>query len=118
ETILVEPVGTAAKAAATCSVTLPDAPGLHRIPLQTPAGVTNPVTFFVSPLPQTVSGRTAGLDPRTPTGADRPSSAGSPANAQTLAIPCGVSGRMDRPRDVNYFRFRGEKGKSVRFEVR
>jgi Bacterial pre-peptidase C-terminal domain len=102
QTITVEPVGTAAKVAAKVTVQLPTAPGLHRLPLLTPGGPTNPVAFFVSPLPQIVE--------------HEPND--TPAQAQTLPIPCGVSGRMDKPRDIDYFRFQGEKGKAIRFEVR
>jgi hypothetical protein len=97
ETITVEPVGTAEKVAPTLSVTLPDAPGLHRIAMRTPGGGTNPVTFFVSPLPQIVTRR---------------------AVSQNLSIPYGVSGRLDRSRDIDTFAFHGTKGKPVRFEVR
>ena len=62
---------------------------------------TNPTAFIVSPLPQIIE--------REPNN--------TPAQAQSLPIPCGVSGRMDQPRDLDYFRFHGEKGKAIRFEV-
>jgi hypothetical protein len=115
ETITVEPVGTAAKVASTLSVTLPDAPGLHRMPMRTAAGLTNPVAFFVSPLPQIVGRRAGGVSPGKSPGTKTP---GSWTLAQELLIPCGVSGRFDSPRDLDYFRFHGVKGKPVRFEVR
>jgi hypothetical protein len=102
ETIDVEPIGTAAKLEPKVSVQLPATAGLHKLPLSTPDGPTNPVAFFVSPLPQMVE--------------HEPND--TPASAQSLPVPCGVSGRMDKPRDVDYFRFHGEKGKAIRFEVR
>ncbi|HEX4589107.1 MAG TPA: PPC domain-containing protein [Gemmataceae bacterium] len=102
ETIEVEPIGTATKVAPKVTLQLPTAPGLHRLPLPTPGGVTNPVVFFVSPLPQMLE--------REPND--------TPSTAQSLPIPCGVNGRMGRPRDVDYFRFHGDKGKAIRFEVR
>jgi hypothetical protein len=102
QTIAVEPVGTAAKNAPKVEIQLLTQSGLHQLPLPTADGPTNPIAFFVSPLPQLVE--------REPND--------TPAQAQSLPIPCGVSGRMDRPRDVDYFRFHGEKGKAIRFEVR
>ncbi|HEY1378751.1 MAG TPA: PPC domain-containing protein, partial [Gemmataceae bacterium] len=94
QTIAVEPVGSAAKAAPKVTLTLPTEPGLHRVPLPTSAGNTNPVAVYVSPLPQLVE--------------QEPND--TPDHAQPLPVPCGVSGRMDKPRDVDYFRFHGEKG--------
>jgi hypothetical protein len=102
QTISVEPVGTAAKVAAKVQLQLPTTLGLHQLALPTPAGPTNPVAFFVSPLPQLIE--------------QEPNN--TSAQAQSLTIPSGVSGRMDKPRDIDYFRFHGEKGKPIRFEVR
>jgi hypothetical protein len=102
QTIAVEPVGTAAKFGAKINLQLPTAPGLHKLSLPTSDGQTNPIGFFVSPLPQLLE--------------QEPND--TPAQAQSLPIPCGVSGRMNKPRDIDYFRFHGEKGKPIRFEVR
>jgi hypothetical protein len=33
-------------------------------------------------------------------------------------VPCGISGRISRPRDLDYFRFAAVKGKTIRFEVK
>ncbi len=38
--------------------------------------------------------------------------------AQGLPIPCGVSGRIDKPRDVDYYTFHGHKGESLNFEIK
>jgi hypothetical protein len=102
QTISVEPVGTAAKIASKIYLQLPATIGLHQLSLSSQAGPTNPIAFFVSPLPQLIE-----LEPND-----------TPAQAQSLVIPCGVSGRMDKPRDIDYFRFHAEKGKAIRFEVR
>jgi hypothetical protein len=100
--LTVETVGSAAKVAPKVALTLPTAPGLHRLALPLTGGLTNPVAMIVSPLPQIVE--------------HEPND--TPAQAQSLPIPCGVSGRIDRPRDLDYFRFHGEKGKAIRFEVK
>jgi hypothetical protein len=106
QTITVEPVGSAAKVAPTIRLQLPTTPGLHRVPLLAAAGPTNPVAVFVSSLPQLVARRDAGA------------SSLSPGHPLMLPIPCGVSGRLEQPRDIDYFRFKGTKGKPIRFEVR
>ncbi len=117
QAIEVEPIGTAAKAAPKVTVQLPSSPGLHRLSLPTPAGSTNPIAFFVSPLPQIVTRRAGSGSDRRSSENQTPAANAPGSPAQTLLVPCGVSGRMDKPRDLDYFRFHGEKGKAIRFEV-
>jgi hypothetical protein len=101
--ISAEPIGSAAKVAPKVTMQLPPNAGLFRLPLTNATGLaTNPAAFVVSTLPQIIE--------------QEPND--TPAQAQSLPIPCGVSGRMDKPRDVDYYRFHGEKGKAIRFEVK
>ncbi len=100
--LTVEPVGPAAKASPRVTLQLPPEPGLHTLPLPAGDALTNPVAFVVSPLPQVLE--------------QEPND--TPEQAQRLSIPCGVSGRVGQPRDLDYFLFQGQKGKAVRFEVK
>lgn len=102
QSISVQPIGTAALVVPETSVTLPKTTGILSLPLSTPKGDTNPVLFVVSELPQTT---------------DREPNDNSTA-AQSITIPCGISGRIGQPHDVDQFKFKGQKGKAIRFEVK
>jgi hypothetical protein len=102
QTLTVEPVGPAAKLAPRVTLQLPPEPGLHTLPLPVNGTATNPVAFVVSPLPQVLE--------------QEPND--TPAQAQRISVPCGVSGRIGQPRDLDYYVFKGEKGKAIRFEVK
>jgi hypothetical protein len=39
------------------------------------------------------------------------------SQANRLPIPCGVNGRIEKRRDLDYFAFKAIKGKAIRFEV-
>ena len=41
----------------------------------------------------------------------------SPETAQTISLPAGVNGRIDRDADVDYFAFEAKKGEKFSFEV-
>jgi Bacterial pre-peptidase C-terminal domain len=100
--LIVEPVGPAAQAAPRVPFTVPTDLGLRTIQLPINGALTNPTGFVVSPLPQVTE--------------QEPND--TPDAAQRLSLPCGVNGRIGRPRDLDYFAFTGEKGKAVRFEVK
>jgi hypothetical protein len=101
----VEPIGGATSARIKqpgVSVRLPSVPGLHEIQLEVAGFKTNPTAFIVSPLPQVLEQEPNDtLD-----------------QATSISIPCGINGRIGRPRDMDHFVFKGVKGKSVRFEVK
>jgi hypothetical protein len=99
--IVVEPISPTAVVPAL-PFTVPTELGLQPVQLPINGELTNPVAFVVSPLPQV-----AEHEPND-----------TPAQAQRLNIPCGVNGRIAKPRDLDYFTLKGEKGKAVRFEVR
>src|SRR5262245_2537025 len=99
--IAVEPISPAAAVPAV-PLTVPAEAGLQTVQLPINGELSNPVAFVVSPLPQV-----AEQEPND-----------TPAQAQRLNLPCGVNGRIGKPRDLDYFAFKGEKGKAVRFEVK
>ncbi len=97
-----EPVGSASLAAPRVKITAPKQPGLHEVVLETPAGKTNPVPLWVSDLPQVSE-----AEPND-----------TPATATPITIPCGISGRIGKPRDLDHFVFAAKRGKAIRFEVK
>jgi hypothetical protein len=75
---------------------------LHEIQLDVAGFKTNPTAFIVSPLPQVLEQEPNDtLD-----------------QATSIPIPCGINGRIGRPRDMDHFVFKGAKGKAIRFEVK
>lgn len=96
----VEAIGHLGGGSGPLTITPPKEPGLHLLPL--PGGKTNPIPFVVSELPQVLEKE--GND--------------TPETAQTVTIPCGVNGRMQAARDLDYFRFKAVKGQAIRFEVK
>ncbi len=102
QTLDVEPVGSARLKQPRIAVHLPSAPGLHQMQLDVAGFKTNPVTFIVSSLPQVLEKeRNDTMEQATP-----------------ITVPCGINGRIGRPRDMDHFAFKGWKGKAVHFEVK
>jgi hypothetical protein len=99
KTLTVEPVGAAGKKA---TVTPPARPGLHLVPLDVGGVKTHPVPFLVSELPQVLE--------------QEPND--TPQTATRVTIPCGINGRIEKPRDLDHFVFKAVKGQAVRFEVK
>jgi len=97
----VEPIGTARHAAPKATLDAPADLGIHSLPVKVGSTWTNPTGVVVTDLPLITE-----VEPND----DR-------ATATPLAIPGGVNGRVGRVRDLDYFAFRGTKGKAVRFEV-
>jgi hypothetical protein len=100
--IAVETVGSAHVTGQRLTVTAGDKPGLEvqRLPLGD--GQTNPVPFLVTGLPTVLE--------------QEPND--SPDKANRITLPCGINGRIDKPRDLDHFVFAATKGKAVRFEVK
>jgi hypothetical protein len=102
QVVELEPVGSAAVAAPRVKVTAPKQPGLLEVTLETPAGKTNPVPLWVSGLPQVRE-----VEPND-----------TPQTATRISVPCGINGRIGKPRDLDHFVFAAKKGKGIRFEVK
>lgn len=99
--IEVEPVGSAQLTKPRSALKVPQTPGLQTVTLNLGESKTNPVPFIVSPLPQVVE--------------QEPND--TPEQATRIAIPCGISGRIAKPRDLDHFIFKATKSKAIRFEV-
>jgi hypothetical protein len=102
QTIEVEPVGPARARATHVSLHIPTEPGLRTVQLDVAGQKTNPTAFIVSPLPQVHE--------------HEPND--TPAEANRITLPCGISGRIEHRGDRDHFVFAGTKGKAVRFEVK
>jgi hypothetical protein len=98
----VEPVSIAGPRRHPVRLRAPKTPGLQEVQLNVDGANTNPVPFIVSPLPQVVE-----IEPND-----------EPKQAMRIPIPCGINGRIDKPRDVDHFRFTATKSKPIRFEVK
>src|SRR4029077_9374721 len=90
--LTVEPISPAATMPVV-PFPVPTELGMRSVQLAINGELSNPVAFVVSPLPQVME--------------QEPNDA--PAQAQRLSLPCGVSGRIGKPRDLDYFAFKGEK---------
>lgn len=75
--------------------------GVHRLFLQTPLGTTGSVPFAVGDWPETKE-----AEPND-----------TPATAQALTLPSTVVGAIDKPGDVDYFRFQARTGQELVFQV-
>jgi hypothetical protein len=102
QTVEVEPVASARLEKPKVTLKAPDQPGLHAVQLDLGASKTNPVAFIVSTLPQVVE--------------QEPND--TPDKANRIPIPCGISGRIGAPRDLDHYVFAAKKGKAIRFEVK
>jgi hypothetical protein len=102
QTIKVEPVGSAKLTHPLLMVKAPDAPGVHELPLTVAGKPTNPAALVVTPLPL----------------AREQEPNDDPKKAQRLTLPCGVTGRVEKRRDLDHFAFAGKKGEVLRLEVK
>jgi hypothetical protein len=102
QTITVEPVGSARLVKPRLTVTAPTTLGIHEVAFDAGGKRTNPTALIVSPLPQVIE--------------QEPND--TPAQAQRIAIPCGVNGRIGARHDLDHFVFKATKGKAIRFEVK
>jgi hypothetical protein len=100
--IEVEPVGSAHVAGKRLTLTAGDRPGLEFVRFQMGDAKTNPVPFLVTELPTVLE--------------QEPND--TPDQANRITIPCGINGRIDKPRDLDHFAFAATKGKAIRFEVK
>jgi hypothetical protein len=100
--IEVEPVGSAHVAGKRLTLTAGDRPGLEFVRLQLGDVKTHPVPFLVTELPTVLE--------------QEPND--TPDRANRITIPCGINGRIDKPRDLDHFVFAATKGKAIRFEVK
>jgi Bacterial pre-peptidase C-terminal domain len=97
----VEPVGSARIVQPQITFEPPSEPGIHTVTLPVGPAQTNPTACIVTPLPLITE--------------QEPNDTISQANR--FAVPGGVNGRIGTKRDLDYFVFKGTKGKAVRFEV-
>jgi hypothetical protein len=102
QTVTVEPVGSARLLKPRLTITAPATVGIHEVQFDIDGRKTNPATLIVSPLPQVME-----QEPN-----------GTPQQAQRIAIPCGVNGRIGAKRDLDHFVFKASKGRAIRFEVK
>jgi hypothetical protein len=88
----------------TISLTLPaNTPeGLHWVPLPLGKDQTNPAPMIVSRLPDVV---------------ERDGEHASPAQAQKVPVPCGISGRIAREGEVDCYAFEAKAGERFTFKV-
>ena len=105
--IEVEPIGSARLTKPRIGLKVPEVSGtdsksvLQTVTLDLGDSKTNPVPFIVSPLPQVME--------------QEPND--TPEQATRITIPCGINGRIDKPRDLDHFVFKATKGKAIHFEV-
>jgi hypothetical protein len=102
QAVSVEPVGSARLLKPRLTLTAPATAGIHEVPFDIDGKKTNPTALIVSPLPQVLE--------------QEPND--TPEQAQRIAVPCGVNGRIGARRDLDHFVFAATKGKAVRFEVK
>src|SRR5207249_4385843 len=92
--IEVEPVGSAKLAQPKVALQVPAEPGVQLVQLDASGGKTNPLTFYVSKLPQVLE--------------QEPNDEVAKANRVTL--PCGINGRIGQQRDQDHYLFAAKKG--------
>lgn len=102
QTVNVQAVGSAGLAQTHFPIKMPLQPGVHEVQLEYPNGRTNATAVVVSPLPQVTE--------------QEPND--TFAQAQRVALPCGINGRIGTRGDLDYYLFRAAKGKTLRFEVK
>ncbi len=98
-------VGYNLPAEATAELTVPpgEPTGLNWYALSLDKGQkSNPVALVVSKLPQV---------------REAPGAKNTLATAQPVSVPCGISGCMDAPGDVDCFAFNAKKGEHCTFDV-
>lgn len=101
QTVQIEPVGSARLAAPKVTFTTPKEPGVQSVTFDVNGQGTNPTAFVVSPLELVTE--------------QEPND--TPSQATRLPVPGGANGRIGKRRDLDYFAFRGAKGRAIQFEV-
>ncbi len=110
QAVEVEPVGSLALKQPRVALVAPKSLGLQAVQLSSglppevsgvPGSTPDPVPLLVSPLPQVLE-----VEPND-----------TPQTAQRVSLPCGINGRIGKPRDLDHFVFKGTKDKAVRLEV-
>ena len=97
----VEPVGSAGIVQPRIEFQAPTELGVHAIQLPIGAAKTNPTACIVSLL-----SLTAEQEPND-----------TPSQANRIAIPCGINGRIEKRRDLDHYTFKAIKSKAIRLEV-
>ncbi|MCS6866620.1 MAG: PPC domain-containing protein [Gemmataceae bacterium] len=101
QTVNAQPVGSAAATGAGWTLTAPETPGLHTVPLRQEGRVTNPVPVIVTTLPL--------VEEQEPND--------TPAQATQLAVPGGANGRIGSKRDLDHFRITAKKGRPLAITI-
>ena len=102
QTIEVEPVGPARNVQPKATLTVPTQLGLHEVQLNIGGRTTNSIGFSVTDLPCVME--------------QEPND--TPQQANRVALPCAINGRIGARRDADHFVFKADKGKAVRLEVK
>ena len=97
----VEPVGSAKLVQARIDFQAPSEVGTHAVALTVGTTKSNPTACVVTSLPLVTE--------------QEPNDTASQANR--ISIPCGINGRIEKRRDLDYFAFKASKGKAIRLEV-
>ncbi len=99
KTLDVTAIGSAGKSKA--KVVVPAKLGVQEVQVDLGGELSNPVTFLVSDLPQTL---------------EIPGS--SEEKPQSVTLPTGINGRIALKREMDYYRFAAKKGQSLRLELK
>ena len=100
----VQLIGHHLPADATATLTMPaETPdGLHWTVLTLPSGQTNAIPVIVDRLPEVI---------------ESAENNDTPATAQKITVPCGISGRIEKEGDIDCFRFSAKAGEKFTFQV-
>ncbi len=101
QTVTVEPVGSARLAVPTATLRAPATPGVSLVSLTANGAATNPVPVVVTEVPIVTE-----VEPND-----------TAKQATRVPLPGGANGRFHARRDLDYYVFKGEKGKPVRLEI-
>jgi hypothetical protein len=98
----VEPIGSARLAQPRVPLQSPAGLGVQQLQLDVGGRKTNPVTFYVSELPQF-----AEVEPND-----------TPATATRVSVPAGINGRIGKNRDLDHYVFAAKKEQPLRIELK
>jgi hypothetical protein len=102
KTIEVEPIGSAGHVKPKVPLLVPAELGVRQVQLDLGGTLTNPVTFYVSELPQ--------FEEQEPND--------TPETATRITVPAGINGRIGKKRDLDHFVFAAKKGEALRVELK
>jgi hypothetical protein len=100
--IEIEPVGSAKLAKPKVALDVPSISGVQQVQLDLGGFKTNPTTFYVSNLPQSLE--------------QEPND--TPDKPTRVTVPGGINGRIGVKRDLDHYVFALTKGKAMRFELK